>query len=96
MDFSSICMPARVYAILTIFTLIGSIFATLPNFPLIQIIKSLFFNAVWFWILNWICSKGFVWLSWFLVVLPYIILIAALIATIFIVKIETEQKKKRN
>lgn len=92
MDFSSICMPARIYAILTIFTLIGSIFATLPNFPLIQIVKSMFFNAAWFWILNWLCSKGFTLLSWFLVVFPYIILIGALIIMFFMV--ENVQKKK--
>jgi hypothetical protein len=52
------------------------------KFSLLSIILHLAFIAIWTFILNWICSKGLVWVSWLLVVLPYVymflvILIAA-------------------
>jgi hypothetical protein len=90
MDFLSDCTPAKVYAILTIFSTIGAVFARISFF---QILKSIIGSAVWLWVLNWLCSKGFTWLSWFLVVFPFIILFGALIAMIFIVtKIEPQKK----
>jgi hypothetical protein len=94
MDFLSDCTPAKVYAILTIFTLIGTFFAGVPLF---QILKSIIGSAVWLFLLNWLCSKGFTWLSWFLVLFPFIVLIGGLIAFIFIfTKIEPQQKRKTN
>ena len=94
MDFLSDCTPARVYAILTIFTTIGAVFARVSLF---QILKSIIGSAIWLFLLNWLCSKGFTWLSWFLVLFPFIVLIGALIAFIFIAtKIKPQQKRKTN
>jgi hypothetical protein len=90
MDFLSDCTPAKLHAILTIFTLTGTFFAGLPLF---QMLKSIIASAVWLFLLNWLCSKGFTWLSWFLVLFPFIVLIGALIAFIFIAtKIEPQKK----
>ncbi len=90
MDFLSDCTPARLYAILAIFSIVGTVFSGIPLF---QILGSVIGSAIWVWLLNWLCSKGFTWLSWFLVVFPFIILFGALIAMIFIVtKIEPEKK----
>ena len=98
MDFFSDCSPARVYAILSISTIIGSLFGGIPLF---EIIKSIIGSAVWLLLLNWLCGKGFTWLSWFLVVFPFIILIGVLIGIFFIFgkmqadkKNKTDQKKK--
>lgn len=90
MDFLSDCTPAKLYAILAIFSIVGTIFSGISMF---QILGSVIGSAIWLFLLNWLCGKGFTWLSWFLVLFPFIILIGALIAMIFIVtKIEPEKK----
>jgi hypothetical protein len=90
MDFLSDCTPAKLYAILAIFSAVGAIFGGIPIF---QMLGSIIGSAIWIWLLNFLCSKGFTWLSWFLVVFPFIILFGALIAMMFIVtKLEPQQK----
>jgi len=82
MDLFSDCTPAKLYAILAIFSIVGTIFSGIPMF---QILGSIIGSAIWVWLLNFLCSKGFTWLSWFLVMFPFIILFGALIAVIFMV-----------
>lgn len=90
MVFLSDCTPAKLHAILTIFSIIGSIFS---GMPFTQILGSIIGGAIWLFLLNWLCGKGFTWLSWFLVAFPFIILFGALIAMIFMVgKIEPQKK----
>lgn len=38
----------------------------------------LFFAFIWTYVLGWLCNKGFTMLSWFLVLLPYILIVLAL------------------
>ena len=72
-----ICLPAKVYLALTIFSLLVSY--TSPNIgePHTSIF-TIFFSILWFFFLNWLCDKGLSRLSWFLVLLPFIIIIVAL------------------
>lgn len=91
MDYFSDCTPAKLYAILTMFSITGSIYS---GARLTQILWSIIGGALWLFLLNWLCGKGFTWLSWFLVMFPFIILIGGLIAFIFMVgKMESEKKK---
>lgn len=91
MVFLSDCTPAKLYAILTMFSITGSIYS---GASLFQTMLSIIGGALWLFLLNWLCGKGFTWLSWFLVMFPFIILFGALIAMIFMVgKMESEKKK---
>ena len=72
-----LCAPAIVYLVLSIIALIFN-----AKFSVLSIVLHVLFIGLWTLILNWICSKGLTWVSWLLVVLPYVfaflvILIAA-------------------
>ena len=92
MVFLSDCTPAKLYAILVIFSIVGSIFS---GMAFTQILGSIIGSAIWLFLLNWLCGKGFTWLSWFLVVFPFIILIGVLIGIFFIFgKIQADKSKQ--
>jgi len=67
-----LCGPAIVYLVLAIIALVFNM-----RFSMVSILLHVAFIGLWTFILNWICSKGFKWVSWGLVVLPY--LFAALV-----------------
>lgn len=66
------CAPAVVYLVLAIIALVLNM-----RFSMVSILLHVAFIGLWTFILNWICSKGLKWVSWVLVVLPY--LFAALV-----------------
>ena len=73
--FLNLCTPAQVYFVLA---LLSCIIALFNKFDFIGIIMKLLFAIIWTMILNYICRSGYVGVSWFLVVLPYIILLLLL------------------
>jgi len=85
-DFFSLCAPSFVYL------LVSAIIITIGFFNGISvatlIVKSLFV-LVWAWILNYICNKGFVGVSWGLVVLPYLMILLN-----FLIVLETASYSK--
>ena len=64
-----LCTPASIYFWLAIISLFISY---LGNRKLISSLISLIFIFMWTWILNMLCSKGYRFISWFLVLLPFI------------------------
>lgn len=88
LNFKKLCTPAFVYFMISMFTIIVMIIQNMSNFNvyclgdyscnttnvffiyLLKIIYVLF----WTWILNIICKSGATWVSWFLVIFPYILL----------------------
>lgn len=89
---SNLCRPASVYLIIS---LIAVIFSSLQNYGNIDIysLGNIKYNAptivvfiiqilyilFWTWILNIICSAGAEYVSWLLVLLPYVLLAILLI-----------------
>lgn len=73
---SSICPPAMLYLILSIIT-IALMFANKYKNETIAV-KSLFI-IIWTLFLNFLCEKGLSSLSWFLVLLPFILFILMII-----------------
>lgn len=73
---SSICAPAMLYLILSIIT-IALMFANKYKNETIAV-KSLFI-IIWTLFLNFLCEKGLSGLSWFLVLLPFILFILMII-----------------
>jgi hypothetical protein len=74
-DFSKLCTPAKIYFAIAV---IGSIVALFRGSKLMFIVMKLLFAFVWTFILSWLCEKGFKGISWFLVLLPYIIIALAM------------------
>ncbi len=71
----NLCAPAFVYLILSIIA-IASMFSI--EMSLLTITFKVIFVILWTFILNLICQKGYVAVSWILVVLPYILGIAVM------------------
>lgn len=74
------CLPALVYLALTLFSLLLTFTsnAFTPGSATSVSIFHVIFSILWFFFLNWLCSKGLSRLSWFLVLFPFIIIIVAL------------------
>jgi hypothetical protein len=85
---SQLCKPAQFYFILSTIALLLAIFQNLgnnhsytlgsfscqvPNTFLIFVMKIVYI-LFWTWVLNLICKDGYEGISWFLVLLPFIML----------------------
>jgi|UniRef100_A0A6C0KQA7 hypothetical protein len=67
----NLCTPALVYFVLAIIGVIAAIM----NKGIMSSIISLLFVLLWTWFLNYLCRKGHSGISWFLVLLPFILVI---------------------
>lgn len=70
-DFSQLCTPAKIYFAIAV---IASVIALFSGVRVMAVVFKLFFAFVWTFLLGWLCRKGFRALSWFLVLLPYIVI----------------------
>jgi len=86
--FRSLCTPAIASLILGVIAILGSITQVSIIFSIIHLIVTI----VWALFLDFLCSKGFGALSWFLVLFPYIIVSVFLI---FFIKTAIDQDKKK-
>jgi hypothetical protein len=75
----NLCTPAKLYLALSVIALI---FVAINSFSFITIIIKLIFIALWTFLLNWICSKGYTTISWILVLLPYVLFILMFLVTL--------------
>lgn len=65
----SICTPVYVYLVISVISFLMMIGMNMPGVNILMfVIKVL----VWSFILNFICKSGYVNVSWFLVLLPFI------------------------
>ena len=81
--FEKLCTPAKMYFAITV---ISCIFALFNKAPILAVLIKLFFAFIWTVVLNWLCSKGLKNLSWFLVLLPYVLLLLIMVKIIKIDK----------
>ena len=82
-----LCTPAFVYLVISIITLIANF-----QYSMKSAIVHLFLIGLWTYILNWVCEKGYVGISWALVLLPYVFigfLVMLLFDVILIMKLES-------
>ena len=85
MNLAELCTPAQVYFVISIITLI---LAIIKQFKISTVMMKLVTIAIWTWFLNFLCSKGYKSVSWFLVLLPFIAM-----ALGFIMVMDTVAKK---
>ena len=86
-DFSKLCTPAKIYFAIAV---IGSVFALLSGVGIIAVFVKLIFAFIWTFILSWLCQKGYKSISWFLVLLPYIIILLAVLGIYRVSKTQTQ------
>lgn len=75
-DFSKLCTPAKLYFAIAV---IACLLALINGIGIIAVLVKLIFAFIWTYILSFLCSKGYQSISWFLVLLPYIIILLAVI-----------------
>jgi len=86
-DFSKLCTPAKIYFAIAV---IASVISLFSGVSIMMIFMKLVFAFIWTFILGWLCKKGFTSISWFLVLLPYIIIGLAMLN---IYRVTHEQKQ---
>jgi hypothetical protein len=74
-DFSKLCTPAKIYFAIAA---IAAIIALFSGVSIMFAFMQLVFAFIWTFLLGWLCDKGFTSISWFLVLLPYIIMALAM------------------
>jgi ABC-type multidrug transport system permease subunit len=89
-EFSKLCTPAKIYFAIAV---IASVFGLFNGVSIIAIFIKLIFAFIWTFILAWLCDKGFKNLSWFLVLLPYIVITLAVLG---IYRVSNQHKKMMN
>ena len=86
-SFNKLCSPAKIYFAIAV---IASIFALFNRTGIMAIVINLVFALIWTFILEWLCKKGYKSISWFLVLLPYIIIALAMMG---IYRVTEEQRQ---
>jgi hypothetical protein len=96
--FDSLCSPARFYFGLSVFIIlmllgqnlfngdpnelcVGAYKCNFPNVALLLVFKTIYV-LFWTWLLNYLCVKGLKNLSWFIVLIPLLLLAVGLAAII--------------
>ena len=74
-NFSNLCTPAKIYFAIAV---ISTIMALLSGISFMILFMKLIFGFIWTFVLGWLCDKGYTSISWFLVLLPYIIILLAM------------------
>ena len=67
-----LCTPAMLYAV---FAGISILVALFSKFQVVSILIKFLFAVAWTWFLNYLCVKGYKVISWFLVLLPLLLMI---------------------
>jgi len=73
-QFAQLCTPSKLYFLISVVSLI---FAFFKHFNIVLLIVKLLFALVWTLVLSCLCDKGFSYLSWFLVLFPYFLILLA-------------------
>ena len=71
-DFKKLCTPAKIYFAFSVLSCIIMLFSRVPVFT---VFSKLIFAFLLSFVLGWLCSKGYKSISWFLVLLPFIMMI---------------------
>lgn len=70
--FKSLCLPAKVYLVLSIVGVLITLF--IGGVSVLTQLIHLLYIVFWVWILNVICKSGYKVISWILVLLPFVLM----------------------
>ena len=93
MNLSDLCTPAQIYFVISLITLV---LAVIKKFNISSILYKVVFMFAWTWFLNFLCSKGYKSVSWFLVLLPFVIMALGIIMVVGSAsKVNQQQQQRR-
>jgi hypothetical protein len=75
-NFSKLCTPAKIYFAIAV---IAAIIGLFNGLPIILALTKLVFAFIWTFVLGWLCDKGYSSISWFFVLLPYIVILLTML-----------------
>ena len=78
-ELSKLCTPAVIYLVLSV---IAILMAIMKRMSMMTVVVKTMFVLLWTWFLNFLCSKGYSGISWFLVLLPFILIVLAVFCAI--------------
>jgi hypothetical protein len=79
MSFTDMCVPAQLYAVFSFIIIVWLVY--LKQYG--GVISKAIFAIIWTFVLSFLCDNGYAGLSWFLLVLP-MVLIVLLILLVFV------------
>ena len=71
-DSKKFCSPAKLYLL---FSVVSCIIMLFNRMSILAVFSKLLFAFLWTLVLSWLCHKGYKSLSWFLVLLPFIMML---------------------
>lgn len=71
-QFKELCTPAKIYFVISI---IACLVALFKGIAVMAVIVKVVFVLLWTYILGFLCKKGYKAVSWFLVLLPYVLIV---------------------
>jgi hypothetical protein len=77
---SSYCTPAQIYLVFAIIVMIVTCIKVKPT--IVSVIIHSIYIIIWTVVLNYLCSIGHPGISWFLLFLPFLVIIGIIIAGI--------------
>lgn len=83
MSLSNLCKPAFIYFVISSFLIVMGIFY---KFQTSTLFAKIIFVLFWTWFLNFLCKQGKTNISWFLLILPYVVIILMSFITLEVVK----------
>lgn len=81
---SNLCTPAFIYLVISTITILLSVSY---GIKFASILATMILVLIWTWFLNYLCLKDMKGFSWFLVLLPYLLIIVPLLFAVDIMTI---------
>ncbi len=66
---TDLCSPALLYFVMAVLSLM---ILVVSHLPFLYVLIKIAFIAMWTWMLNFFCKKGYTGVSWFLVISPFV------------------------
>jgi len=90
---SNLCTPAFVYFVLGMISIVIAIGCGMGLF---SILAKIILILIWTWFLNYLCLKDLKGLSWFLVILPFLFILVAMLFAVDVGRMGGSIDKKSN
>jgi len=71
-DFNKLCTPAKIYFVISVLSCVIALFY---GVRVMVVGVKLIMAFIWSALLSWLCKNGFANFSWFLVLLPYVMMV---------------------
>uniref|UniRef100_A0A6C0EQ05 Uncharacterized protein n=1 Tax=viral metagenome TaxID=1070528 RepID=A0A6C0EQ05_9ZZZZ len=90
-EFSKLCTPSKIYFVLAVLACVVALF---NHVTILAVFVKLIFAFIWTFILDWLCKKGFEGVSWFFVLLPFIMILLVFLGVIHMKKNQQKESLK--